>query len=175
MTWKLYAVVSAGAFAATYLVSSPAKDVVRPVSSAASASASASAQRPIAASEIEQLADGLHVRLRTDSYRTPGRDLFRFQSRPAPAVVRPAPKPVVEPPAPPPPPPLPPLSLSGVAVDIVNGVPQRSAVLSAPSNVLIVREGESVAGLYKVLSIGDDSVELEAIADGSRRTLRFAK
>jgi hypothetical protein len=171
MTWKLYAVVSAGAFAATYLMSSPAKDVVPRESAAPPASASA---RKLVASEIEQLADELHVHLRTDNYRTPGRDLFRFQSRPAPAVVRPAPKPVVEAPAPPPPPPLPPLSLSGIAVDIVNGVPQRSAVLSAPGNVLIVREGESVAGLYKVLSISDDSVELEAL-DGSRRTLRFAK
>jgi hypothetical protein len=40
--------------------------------------------------------------------------------------------------------------------------------------VFIVREGESVGGLYKVLSIAEDSIELEAIADGSRRTLRLA-
>jgi hypothetical protein len=43
-----------------------------------------------------------------------------------------------------------------------------------PSGVLIVREGESVAGLYNVIAIGEDSIDLEATADGSRRTLRLA-
>jgi hypothetical protein len=38
-----------------------------------------------------------------------------------------------------------------------------------------VREGESVAGLYTVVSIGDESVELESTADSSRRTLRLAR
>jgi hypothetical protein len=47
-------------------------------------------------------------------------------------------------------------------------------VLSAPAGVLIVREGESVGGLYKVVSIGEESVELEATADGARRTLRLS-
>jgi hypothetical protein len=171
MTWKLYAVVSAGAFLATYLVSSPA-DVARPVASARPAST----QKPAAGADIEQLAEGLHVRLRNDKYSTPGRDLFHFQTRPVrPAVVSPVQRPVVEAAPLPPPPPLPPLALTGVATDIVDGSPRRQAVLSTPANVLIVREGESVAGLYKVLSIGEDSVELEAIADGSHRTLRLAK
>ena len=58
---------------------------------------------------------------------------------------------------------------------MVGGEPQRSAVLSAPAGVLIVREGESVAGLYKVVSISDESVELEATADGSHRTLRLGR
>jgi hypothetical protein len=170
MTWKLYAVVSAGAFLATYLVSSPA-DVARPVASAKPAST----EKPAAGADIEQLAEGLHVRLRTDNYRTPGRDLFRFEARPVrPAVASSAQRPVVEAAAPPPPPPLPPLTLSGVATDIVDGSPRRQAVMSAPTNMWIVREGESVAGLYKVLSIGEDSVELEALADGSHRTLRLS-
>ena len=169
MTWKLYAAVSAGAFVATYLMSSPA-EVVRPEASAAAATV----QKAVAGADIQQLAEGLHVRLRNDNYQTPGRDLFHFQTRPArPAIVSQSPRPVVEAAPPPPPPPLPPLSLSGVATDMVDGSPRRSAVLSAPANVLIVREGETVAGLYKVLSIGEDSVELEALADGSHRTLRL--
>jgi hypothetical protein len=64
--------------------------------------------------------------------------------------------------------------LSGIASDVVDGKPQRSAVLSAPAGVLIVREGESVAGLYTVITIGEDSIDLEATADGSRRTLRLS-
>jgi hypothetical protein len=70
---------------------------------------------------------------------------------------------------------LPPVSLSGIASDTADGSPKRSAILSVPAGVLIVREGDSVAGLYKVLSVGEDSVELEAIADGSHRTLRLSR
>jgi hypothetical protein len=172
MTWKLYAAVSAGAFVATYLVSSPAKDVAR----SASAAVPVSARKAIAGSDIEQLADRLHVRLKAEeSYRTPGRDLFRFQSKPVSRpVVKAVPPAFVEAPAPAPAPVLPTLSLSGVASDMVDGAPRRAAVLSAPAGVFIVREGESVGGLYKVVSIGEESVELEAIADGARRTLRLA-
>ena len=66
------------------------------------------------------------------------------------------------------------MSLSGVATDMVDGSPRRAAVLSVPAGVMIVREGESVGGLYKVVSIGEESVELEAVADGSHRTLRLS-
>lgn len=172
MTWKLYAVVSAGAFVATYLVSSPVQDPVRPMSSPAPASA-----RQLAiGSDIEQLADRLEMRRRADAnYRAPGRDPFRFQTRPSkPPAFVPAPVAVVA--APPPPvPALPLLTLSGVATDMVDGQPRRSAILSAPTGVLIVGAGESVAGLYKVISIDAESVELEATADGSHRTLRLGR
>jgi hypothetical protein len=172
MTWKLYALVSAGAFVATYLVSSPTKDVAHGSASVARAAA----QKPLPESDIEQLAERLHVRVRSEeNYRTPGRDLFRFQSRPPrPQVVAPAPAPVAAP-ALVPAPVLPPVSLSGIASDTADGSPKRSAILSVPAGVLIVREGDSVAGLYKVLSVGEDSVELEAIADGSHRTLRLSR
>jgi hypothetical protein len=170
MTWKLYAIVSAGAFAATYLMSSPTTEVARP----ATAAASRSARQVAAETDIEALADRLQVRLRTDtSVRTSGRDPFRFQARAVrPPVVAPPPVPVAAEPLPPPP--LPVLSLSGVAVDVVDGTPQRSAVLSAPAGVFIVREGDPVAGLYTVVSIGEESIELQATADGSRRTLRLS-
>ena len=172
MTWKLYAIVSAGAFVATYLMSTPKTElaITRP-----SAVAPKTARELAAETEIEALADSLHVSLKSEAvYRTPGRDLFRFQVPvqkppafvPPPAVVASAPVPV--------PPPLPVLSLSGVASDVVDGKPQRSAVVSLPNGVLIVREGESVAGLYTVMAIGEDSIELESTADGTRRTLRLS-
>lgn len=170
MTWKLYAVVSAGAFVATYLVSAPPHDPARSPSSAAPSSARQSA----VGSDIEQLADRLQRQRTAVTYRTPGRDPFRFQPRPVrPPVVSPAPIPPAEAPAPAPVLPL--VTLSGIATDLVGGEPHRSAVLSAPAGVLIVREGESVAGLYKVVSISDESVELEATADGSHRTLRLGR
>lgn len=172
MTWKLYAVVSAGAFVATYLVSSPALEDRRPP-----ASQPAPSSRPSATeTDIEALAARLHVRQPVGTgYRTPGRDPFRFQPKATKPtmVAAPAPRPLVEAPAPAPV--LPVLTLSGIASDVVDGKPLRSAVLSAPAGVLIAREGESVAGLYTVVAIGEESIELEATADGSRRTLRLGK
>jgi len=173
MTWKLYAIVSAGAFVATYVMSSPKTEVATKKSSAV---ATKSSRLVAAETEIEALANSLHVRLNSDApvYRTPGRDLFRFQAKvqqppafvPPPAVVASGPVPVV--------PALPVLSLSGVASDVVDGKPQRSAVVSRPNGVLIVREGDSVAGLYTVVAIGEDSIDLESTGDHSRRTLRLS-
>jgi hypothetical protein len=70
---------------------------------------------------------------------------------------------------------LPVLSLTGIASDVVDGKAMRSAVVSLPAGVLIVREGESVAGLYTVVAIGEDSIELESTGDQSRRTLRLSR
>ena len=170
MTWKLYAIVSAGAFVATYLMSSPKTEVA---TQKASAAAPRSARQAAAETEIEALANSLHVDLKSNAvFRAPGRDPFRFESRvqKPPAFV---PPPAVVANVPPPPPPLPVLSLSGVATDVVDGKPQRSAVVSLPNGVLIVREGDSVAGLYTVVAIGEDSIELQATGDQSRRTLRL--
>jgi hypothetical protein len=172
MTWKLYAVVSAGAFAATYFMSTPKTELA---TTKASATAAQSARQRAAETEIEALADSLQVRLKSDAvYSTPGRDPFRFQARvqkppafvPPPAVVESAPVPAA--------PPLPVLSLSGIATDVVDGKEQRSAVVSLPNGVLIVREGDSVAGLYTVVAIAEDSIELQSPGDGSRRTLRLS-
>jgi hypothetical protein len=172
MTWKLYAVVSAGAFVATYLMSSPKPEVA---TARASAEAPKSSRQRAAETEIEALANSLHVRLKSDAvFRTPGRDPFRFHARvqkppafvPPPTVAQTAPAPVA--------PVLPVLSLTGVASDVVDGKPQRSAVVSLPNGVLIVREGESVAGLYTVVAIAEDSIELESTADNTRRTLRLS-
>jgi hypothetical protein len=171
MTWKLYAIVSAGAFVATYLMSTPKTEVA---TTRASAPAPRSARQAAAETEIEALANSLHVDLKSNAvFRTPGRDPFRFEARAQkpPAFVPPPPAVVQN--LPPPAPLLPVLSLSGIATDVVDGQSQRSAVVSLPAGVLIVREGESVAGLYTVVAIGEDSIELESTGDQSRRTLRL--
>ncbi len=172
MTWKLYALVSAGAFVATYLMSSP-----KPKQATTTASAAATAQsarQRAAETEIEELANSLRVHLKSDAVLgTPGRDPFRFQTRvqQTPAFVPPT---ASVPPPPLPLPALPMLSLSGIATDVVDGTPQRTAVVSLPNGVMIVREGESVAGLYTVVAIGEDSIELQSTGDQSRRTLRLS-
>src|SRR3712207_4427990 len=146
MTWKLYALVSAGAFLATYVVSSPKTELAH---ANASASVPRNASQVAGESEIEALADSLRVRLRTESaLRAPARDPFQFQTRVIQKAPVSAPPPAAVENVLPPPPPMPVLSLTGIATDIVDGAPQRSAVLSAPAGVLIVREGESVGGLY---------------------------
>lgn len=172
MTWKLYAIVSAGAFAATYLVSSPKTELAQ---SKAATSPARSARQAAAETEIEALANSLRVHLRSEAvYRAPSRDPFRFQSRvqKPPAFVPPPVKVVENVPASVAV--LPMVNLTGIASDVVDGKPQRSAVISMPAGVLIVREGESVAGLYNVVAIGEDAIDLEATADGSRRTLRLS-
>jgi hypothetical protein len=65
--------------------------------------------------------------------------------------------------------PLPPaVSLSGIAEDQVDGKTQRTAVLSSPQGVLLLREGDDVLGEYRVGSIDSDAVELVRNADGTR-------
>jgi hypothetical protein len=171
MSWKLYVVVSsAGAFVATYLMSPSSEVVSRP----SAPTAAQSARERAAITEIEALADSLRQMNRETTYHTPGRDLFHFQSRvqQPPAFV---PPPAALPPPPPLPPPGPMLNLSGIASDVVDGKSMRSAVVSLPAGVVIVREGESLAGLYKVVAIGEESIDLESTTDGSRRTLRLGR
>ncbi|HLG58542.1 MAG TPA: hypothetical protein VI485_24570 [Vicinamibacterales bacterium] len=173
MTWKLYALVSGGGLLATYLMSSPTIVPGRAVPAAAAP------QRAVRQTQdeidIQELAARLQARVRAEAeYREPGRDPFRFVARqPARQVNSPKPHvieasvPFVAAPV------LPSIALSGIATDQIDGVSQRTAVLSTPAGILIVREGESVAGLYRVVTIEDEAVELEA-SDGTRRTLRFS-
>jgi hypothetical protein len=172
MSWKLYVVVSsAGAFVATYLMSPTSEVVSRP----SAPTAAQSARDRAAVTEIEALADSLRRQMnREATFHTPGRDPFHFQSQvqQPPAFV---PPPAALPPPPPLPPPLPMLNLSGIASDVVDGKSMRSAVVSLPAGVVIVREGESLAGLYKVVAIGEESIDLESTTDGSRRTLRLGR
>jgi hypothetical protein len=58
------------------------------------------------------------------------------------------------------------VSLSGIAEDVVDGQPRRTAVLSTPSDVLLVREGEEVLGRYRVVRIESEAVELLSLDDG---------
>ncbi|OFW14520.1 MAG: hypothetical protein A3F70_19380 [Acidobacteria bacterium RIFCSPLOWO2_12_FULL_67_14] len=171
MTWKSYVTVSGATVVAGWLASSappqPAP-VARP----------RALQTPapnVAASDIQEQAERLRAPLPAErTYTTPHRNPFRFADRISieqpgtaaaarteapPADVRPA---------------GPRVSLSGIAEDATPGGPERTAILSGPGGVLIVREGEEILGFYRVVRIDSEAVELQALRDGSvqRLTLR---
>ena len=59
------------------------------------------------------------------------------------------------------------VGLSGVAEEQVDGRTERTAVLSSPMGVLLVRENEDVFGFYRVVRIENEAVELLRTSDGS--------
>jgi len=112
--------------------------------------------------------DRLHDRLRPTAAPELNRNLFQFASsraavRSAPAVEVPAPAPAA-----PPAPVEPPFKLIGIAED--NGA--RTAILSSPNQLLMVKDGDIVASAYRVTGISTETIELTATADG--KVLRLA-
>ena len=63
------------------------------------------------------------------------------------------------------------LQLLGIAEDVRDGQPSRTAIISAMDGLFLVHEGEPVALRYQVRRIGADGVELEDLAAGT--TLRI--
>jgi hypothetical protein len=109
----------------------------------------------------------LHDHLRPTASPRLGRDLFQFATprpRVAPqdaAAIPPAPIPA----AAPAPAPAPSLTLIGVAQDVAEGSAVRTAIISTPGQLFLVKEGEEVtaAGLrYRVTRLSADSVDLTA-------------
>lgn len=188
MTWKAYAAVSGATVLAGWVVSAPPSSTVPP--SMAPNTDAMAPSRPVGAapgpSEIERQASRLGARLRREkAYVQPGRDPFRFGAgqraattgdpvgepvRPAAPVDRAEPAAVVVPQ------PASVVSLAGIAEDTVDapGGPriERTAVLSTPDGVLLVREGDDVLGLYRVVTIESGAVEL-ASADGTMVRVGF--
>jgi hypothetical protein len=109
----------------------------------------------------------LHDHLRPTASPRLGRDLFQFAA-PLPRVVPHDAAPIPSPPIPVPPPvsaPAPSLSLIGVAQDVVDGEAVRTAIISAPGQLYLVKVGEEVsaAGVnYRVTRLSDDAVDLSA-------------
>jgi len=121
------------------------------------------------ASEIARL----HERLRPSAPpRQPGRNLFQFTAM-RPAAVPIAPQPalteVVSPPEIPPPAPL---KLVGVAENPGPDGPIRTAIVSGPGQLFLVKEGQNVTARYRVAKISADVVELTDVGAGT--TLRLA-
>jgi hypothetical protein len=177
MTWKSYAAASGATVLAGWLASSPPATVadgarVAPVRSPRAAVATTSA------SDIEELASRLQSRLRREtSYARPARNPFRF-SEPVPVASAPPvsapsnlPAQIAAPFVPPPPT----VTLVGMAQDRAETESERTAILSSPDGVLLVRKGDDVLGRYRVSAIDADAVDLTSLADGSTLRLSLAR
>ncbi len=107
-----------------------------------------------------------------------GRNPFRFQPKPPPppppAPTRPAqgaetPPPLMTPAGPPPPPPIP-LKFIGL-VEKADGT--RIAVLSDGRRPHSGVEGQEIDGRYRILKIGNESIEIAYLDGRGRQTIRL--
>ncbi|MEO5898268.1 MAG: hypothetical protein ABIS06_21485 [Vicinamibacterales bacterium] len=136
-------------------------------------------QRPADAVLLDQLATDVQSqtgRLRARLAAAPAptaatRNPFSFSMPPdvrlsRPAVAVPSSLPVVLPE------PEPMLELIGIAGDSATGTLVRTAVLSGPASELImVTPGQRILGLYDVVAVGADVVELKHVTSGALRRL----
>jgi hypothetical protein len=163
MTWKSYAVVSSATVLAGWLASASPSNAPTPAVTRAPQTPRAGAS---AASDIADQAARLQARLRGErAYAEPQRNPFRFDARRSAsdtfesrAERIPAPDISSDDAAPIPPPPL---TLSGIAEDQANGQISRTAVVSTPGGVQLVREGDELFG-YRAVRVESDAIELSA-------------
>jgi hypothetical protein len=106
---------------------------------------------------------------RKTEYKSNGRNIFAasLPALAAPSATRPS-APVGPLPTPPPPPPTLPLKFFGYGT-IPTGAPRR-AFLSDGEQVIIVTEGETLLGRFRILKIGNANLEFEEIGTGQRGT-----
>ena len=171
MTWKLYGLLSGGAFVVTYLMSGQG---ALPPARPHAAAAAAPKPRSTAEVDIQELADRLEAHARGDvNYTEPKRNPFAFAAAPRPVVPKQVipPKVVELPPVPVPVTPT--ISLSGIASDHVNGVLQRTAIFSSASGMVMAHEGDTAAG-YRVVSIDENAATVES-GDGSTFKLSLSR
>jgi hypothetical protein len=50
---------------------------------------------------------------------------------------------------------------------VVDGQEQRTAILNTDSGIVLAKEGEQVAGQFRVVKIAADAIELVNVTDGS--------
>jgi hypothetical protein len=172
MTWKSTAVAGVATITATWLASyAPVGRAVVPSPTVPSV-----ARTEIAAAEIQREADRLHARVaQVSAYRDPARNPFRFGAPPAaPRASRPEPAVTIEdlPDQPAAEPPTLRLTLAGIAEDRVGDEQVRTAIISTPSDVLLVKVGDQVGGQFTVTAIDPDAVELVRVDTGA--TVRLA-
>lgn len=166
MTWKSTAVASSVTVVGMWLASYA--PVGRPAGGVSTPGTTGTAQSSI---DIQHEARRLHDRLEhVGAYREPARNPFSFappRRRPVlPAAER---EPVIEdvPAAIEPEPPAFRLSLAGIAEDGADGAVVRTAVISTPDGVLLVKTGDVVGDRYTVAAIGPGSVDLARLDDGT--------
>ncbi|MGE3840612.1 MAG: hypothetical protein AB7I50_03420 [Vicinamibacterales bacterium] len=108
-----------------------------------------------------------------------GRNPFRFQVRQPPPPPPAPPQQRVEQTAPvltgpPPPPPPPPITLKFIGVVTGEAPTGKVAVLSDGKFVYYGREGDIIEGRYRLVRIGEESVQMEHVDGRGRQTIRLS-
>jgi hypothetical protein len=136
----------------------------------------AGARRPAAGRAEDKAPDVQLESLQAERPEPDGatRNLFTFGRAPErPAVERPATAPPPRP-ATPAPPAVPPIPLKFIGVMTVPGQSRRIAVLRDERGVYHGGEGDTIEGRYKILRIGDESIEMSYLDDRGRQTIRLS-
>jgi hypothetical protein len=122
------------------------------------------------ADEIARLRERLHP---VAEPQHPARNLFQFSSRAAapPSRVDPPPPAISDPPAQRAPA-APPLKLIGIAEDPGPDGPIRTAIISGLGEIFFVKEGDSIAGRFRVQHLSGEAAELSDLVDST--TYRLA-
>ena len=133
-----------------------------------------------AAASGEAVAD-IRLDLLTSSDSAPttvARNAFRFQERAAPvaaAASRPVRPEFVAPPVPTGPPPPPPITLRFIGLIEAPPLTGRVAMLSdGRGGLMYGREGDTVDGRYRMLRVGNDSIEMAYVDGRGRQTIRLS-
>jgi hypothetical protein len=171
MTWNLkWKLAATGTAALAGWFASPPLELAGPASRTQSVAPSRAEVAAVA--ELEAQTRRLDQHLDAVQVAPPSRNLFQFGLRPvARRAAAPAPAPVVTL-APVAPVPVPfPLRLTGIAVEIVDGVAKRTAILSGPSGVELAASGETASAGYRVVEVGESFAEVERTSDGTRERL----
>ena len=176
MTWKSYAAASGATVLAGWLASAPPVSV--PENRPAAPARSSRAVSRATTSDIVEQASRLQARIRRETaYVRPQRNPFQFEAAGPTTEKVPGPEQLgipTEPPAPAMAPP-PAVTLVGVAEDRLQTGVERTAILSSPDGVLLVRIGDQVLGQYRVAAVEEAAVELTSLTDGSTLRLSLAR
>jgi hypothetical protein len=146
--------VGGGGLLATWLAVTPQGSVPAGAPTNAVQRQGMTAQQPD--DDLTTLTDRLRERANAPGLSGSPRNPFRFNSpRPSDASGTKMAEPAVEEPLPAAPPP-PPLKLSGVS----HQGGQRTAIISIENQIYFVKDGDSVAGRYKVVTVDPEAVLL---------------
>jgi hypothetical protein len=148
--------------------------------SASASNARARAAQPGRITEPQATAPDVHLRALDDERPKPisgDRNLFRFRPKPSPPppppppIVRTTPLPPIVPPGPPPLPPIP-LKFIGI-VEAPSQSKRIAALVDTAGHSWQGREGQVVAGQYRILKIGVESIEMAYLDGRGRQTIRL--
>jgi hypothetical protein len=108
---------------------------------------------------------------RRTEYKSSGRDLFSESLPPAPVQKKPepAPAPVIQA-TPEPPPPALPANMKFFGYGTVPNGTSKRAFLSDGEEVFIVGEGDTLLGRFRIVRIGNASLEFEELGTGRRNS-----